>query len=594
MTIEGTVTEFASSIDYHSNRNGPLRYALSHIFRYKFIFFSALILMLVSVVLQSSIPSIIGNLAGLGKDHKLTLSIIKSESLKVLIIGTLAGLLLLIRNFMIEYISQNIEKNVRDELYSAMIGKSLAFHDQQTIGDLMARAAADVRQLNFMLSPGFVLVAQAAISVAIPFIFIALIDPILLIVPTLFLITFLFALQRYNAKLTPLAWSQRMIVSKINSRLNEAISGMQLVRGNTQEKYEKQLFTNNIGKFKDIAIDVGRTQAKYYPLLLLGIATALALLHGIFLVTAGTISFGELISYMLLIQLLRFPTFINIFAITVLSMGIASSERIISVIEGDTEIDLNASGKADTIRGDIEFRNVIFGYNKKIPILNQISFHAHPGETIALVGMTGSGKTTITKLLARLYDPQHGQILVDGVDIRDWSIHALRSQMALVEQDIFLFSRSIKENIRLSNPSATDEEIINAAKLAKIHDFIMTLEEGYDTEIGERGVTLSGGQRQRVAIARAVIRNPAILVLDDASSAIDSKTEDEINHAISNVLSDRVAFIITHRIAQIRKANQIILIDKGKIIASGSHEELVQTSEEYSMIFSTLDTEEMN
>ena len=222
-------------------------------------------------------------------------------------------------------------------------------------------------------------------------------------------------------------------------------------------------------------------------------------------------------------------------------------------------------------------------------ILKNINFKVSPGETIALVGITGSGKSTITKLLSRLYDPIDGKISIDGIDLKNWSIEALRSQMAIVEQDIFLFSKTIKENILLGNPDATISDIENAAKLANAHDFIMNTTDGYDSKIGERGTKLSGGQKQRIAIARAMIKKPKILILDDASSAIDSKTEDEINKAIKDVLKHQVSFLITHRIAQIRHADKIILLDDGEILDIGDHNYLIKNSTRYREIFSAYD-----
>jgi ATP-binding cassette, subfamily B, bacterial len=591
------ISEFQPPKDYGTSRSGPLAYVLSHLIKYWYLFIPSMIIQLFVAIIQSSIPGYIGQISELLLNRELSVPELNRLSMFVLILGVLAGILLLIRGVLIEFVAQSLERNTRDEFYSAILGKSLTFHDKQTIGDLMSRAATDVRQINFMINPGFNLVFQAIVGVIVPFIFIYLINPQLLIVPILFLLSFLYTLRKYNQKLTPVAWGQRMAVSKINSRLNETISGMQLVRSNTQEEYEREIFQNNINEFREISIKQGKIQARYWPLLLLGIATALGLLHALYLVNIGIISLGGAIAFLLLLQLLRFPTFINIFAITVLTMGIASANRLIELIEGETLIDTNVDGKAQEIEGFIEFKDVTFGYQADKPILKNIGFKVNPGETVALVGMTGSGKSTITKLIARLYDPQSGEIFVDNTNVKDWNLASLRYQMSLVEQDVFLFSRSIRENIRLSKPDASDEQIISAAKIAQIHKFISELPEQYDTVIGERGISLSGGQRQRVAIARAILRNPRILILDDASSAIDSQTEDEIQKAISNVLKGRISFLITHRIAQIRKANHIILLDKGEIIGQGTHDELVKSVPKYEQIFSTLDrgiTKEVN
>lgn len=269
-------------------------------------------------------------------------------------------------------------------------------------------------------------------------------------------------------------------------------------------------------------------------------------------------------------------------------MGVTGARRILQLINWESKIDLNPSGYSQPIKGVIKFENVSFGYTEHRLNVKNISFSVEPGQTVALVGMTGSGKTTITKLLARLYDPQSGVISIDGVPLTEWSIQSLRSQMAVVEQDIFLFSKTIRENIAFGLDVSFDQ-IKESAKIAQAHNFISKLPKGYETNIGERGVTLSGGQRQRIAIARAILRNPRILILDDASSAIDSRTEDEIQQAIKSVLKGRVSFLITHRLAQIRRADQIILLDQGEIIGRGNHLELLKTNEKYRAIFSSFD-----
>jgi ATP-binding cassette subfamily B protein len=509
-------------------------------------------------------------------------------SILIFILGSGAAVIFLFRNFLIEIVAQSLERDARDEFVSNLMGKSLAFHDNQSIGDLMSRAATDVRLLNLMMNPGFVLVLQAALGIAIPVIFIYSIDPELTIIPVLFIIFFLVFLRRYNNTFAPIAYKQRMFSGVISGRLNEVITGIYVVRGMNQESKERAIFYKNIGDFKQTTIDQGKIMARYWPLLFLGITTVLALFHSLFLLEQGRLNIGQIVAYMGLIQLLRFPTFINIFALTVITMGVTGARRILQLINWESKIDLNPSGYSQPIKGVIKFENVSFGYTEHRLNVKNISFSVEPGQTVALVGMTGSGKTTITKLLARLYDPQSGVISIDGVPLTEWSIQSLRSQMAVVEQDIFLFSKTIRENIAFGLDVSFDQ-IKESAKIAQAHNFISKLPKGYETNIGERGVTLSGGQRQRIAIARAILRNPRILILDDASSAIDSRTEDEIQQAIKSVLKGRVSFLITHRLAQIRRADQIILLDQGEIIGRGNHLELLKTNEKYRAIFSSFD-----
>jgi ATP-binding cassette, subfamily B, bacterial len=286
-----------------------------------------------------------------------------------------------------------------------------------------------------------------------------------------------------------------------------------------------------------------------------------------------------------LIALLRFPTSISIFSFNLAQMGFASAKRILEIMREETEMDENTAGRQATMQGDIVFEHVSFGHGNTM-ILQDISFHATPGQTVAIVGQTGSGKSTLTKLVNRSYDVISGRVLVDGVDVREWSMDSLRSQISTIEQDIFLFSRTIAENIAFSEgQDASQTEIERAARDAQAHDFIHSFKDGYQTMIGERGVTLSGGQRQRLAIARALLTDPQILILDDSTSAIDSATEDEIQRAIRRVLEGRTTLLITHRLSQIRWADQILVLDQGRLLDQGTHTELLARCALYRRIF---------
>jgi ATP-binding cassette subfamily B protein len=290
-----------------------------------------------------------------------------------------------------------------------------------------------------------------------------------------------------------------------------------------------------------------------------------------------------------LMIMLRFPTFISIFSFSLVQLGMAASGRILKIMREETELDENKDGYRDAIKGDIAFENVTFSYGGE-PILRDVSFTASPGQTVALVGQTGSGKSTLTKLVNRTYDVTAGRVLVDDVDVRDWSLDALRSQVSTIEQDIFLFSRTVAENIAFSRgQQVSRDEIEAAARGAQAHDFIMGFKDGYETMVGERGVTLSGGQRQRLAIARALVTDPHILILDDSTSAIDSATEDEIQKAIRRLLEGRTTLLITHRISQIRWADKILVLQRGQIIDQGTHDELIERCETYRRIFARYD-----
>jgi ATP-binding cassette subfamily B protein len=321
-------------------------------------------------------------------------------------------------------------------------------------------------------------------------------------------------------------------------------------------------------------------------LLLLSVALAGGFLHAIILYSQGILNIGQVVGYFGLLLMLDFPTFTSLFAYSRIALGLAGARRILELMNRENNLDQNQAGFAGEMVGKVEFRDVDFAYDGKEGELQKISFTVRPGQTVAIVGQTGSGKTTLVKLINRTYDVNGGAVLIDGCDVRQWNLEALRKNISIIEQDVFLFSRTIAENIAFGKPGATLAEIEGAARAAQAHEFIMETENQYQTVTGERGVTLSGGQRQRLALGRAFLTNPKILILDDSTSAIDSATEDKIQQAIFNAAKGRTTFIITHRLSQIRWADLIIVLRKGKISAIGNHEDLLKTSEPYRRIFS--------
>jgi ATP-binding cassette subfamily B protein len=325
-------------------------------------------------------------------------------------------------------------------------------------------------------------------------------------------------------------------------------------------------------------------QARYWPMLVFSISWGIAFFHALTVWNAGRITLGEVVGFMGLFGGLRFPTFISLFSFELVQLGIAGAKRMLKLINTETELDENIAGVSKTIEGEVFFDDVSFGYNGNL-VLKNISFTANPGETIAIVGQTGSGKTSLTRLINRIFDVNRGSVKVDGVDVREWSMESLRSQISSIEQDIFLFSGSIADNIAFGREDASQTLIEQAARDAQAEEFILSFKEGYETEIGERGVTLSGGQRQRIAIARAFLADPKILILDDSTSAIDSATEDQIQRAMKRISKHRTTFLITHRLSQIRWADRILVVRQGEIVDQGNHDELIARSSDYRKIF---------
>jgi ATP-binding cassette, subfamily B, bacterial len=578
--------EFSVAGAYPYDQRSPVRWVLSHLWRYKGLLAS----FAVAAVLTNVFFSVIPRLTGVAFDEVLSpqprperLVLI---ALVMLGIALVRGVIDLVNSFSIETLGQRLERDARDELYVSLLGKSQTFHNRQQVGDIMARATGDVRQLNPMMNPGVALIAESCIAIVVPLTFIAFIDLRLLVAPLLFVVAFVFALRHYMRRLNPVSAEMRRQFGVMSAHLNETLTGIEVVKAVAQEAQEKRKFIQDAARYRDAFVAQGQVQARYLPILLLSVATTGAFAHGLWLLGEGSLSVGELVAYMGLMGALRFPAFISIFTFSLVQLGLAGAGRILELMRAETELDENAGGHAAPMRGEIVFEDVSFAYEgADRPALEGVSFRVAPGETVAIVGQTGSGKSTLTKLVNRVYDASGGRILVDGVDVRDWNLEALRQQISVIEQDVFLFSRSIHENIAFGVQGASRERVLAAAKAAQAHEFITGFADGYETVIGERGVTLSGGQRQRLAIARALLTDPRILILDDSTSAIDSATEDRIQRAINRVLEGRSTLLITHRLAQIRRADKVLLLEGGRLVAEGTHHDLLGRSPQYARIF---------
>ena len=462
----------------------------------------------------------------------------------------------------------------------------MTFHSLQAVGDTMARATNDVREVNFLFNPGLNLVIGSAIFLFVPLFVAPRYHPSLVLVPVLYIIGYFLALWQYLSELSPITTNVRKAFGNLNTRLSEALDGIETVKGMAQEKSEINRFTENARRLRDAAVRQGDVEARFLPMLLLVLAEAGGFTHAAILYINGTIDIGSVVAYFTLIQLFGFPTFTSLWAYSQISLGIAAGKRILELMNQENDLDQNLAGFTGVLRGEVEFRDVSFAYPGHGVVLEGINFKVKPGQTVAIVGQTGTGKTTLVKLINRIYDATQGQVLVDGIDVRQWNLEVLRRNISIIEQDVFLWSRSIAENIAFGKPQATQDEIERAAQAAQAHDFIREFDEGYLTVIGERGVTLSGGQRQRVALGRAFLTDPRILILDDSTSSIDSATEDKIQRAIFMAAQGRTTFLITHRLSQIRWADLIIVLRQGKIAAIGTHADLLRDSVAYQRIFS--------
>jgi ATP-binding cassette, subfamily B, bacterial len=607
-TITTSPAEFSLHRTHVSDRTSPVRWVWSHAGRHSWIILMMVIGAVGNAALAAVVPVLTGDAFNAMLKPVPDTNVLLPLAITIGISQVIRGALQLGRNFGAELLAQRMERQVRDELYLSLLGKSMTFHNLQPVGDTMARTTNDVREVNYMFSPGVNLVVGSFVFLLMPIFVAGRYHPALILTPVVFIILYFAFLTKYLRDLSPVTDEVRATFGKMNTHLSESLDGVEVVKGAAQEEAEVDRFVMNANRVRNAFVKQGDLEGRYVAMLLLGSAYAFGLFHALMLFRSGLLDLGAVVAYFGLLRLLEFPTFTSTWAYSQISLGISSARRILDLMNRETNLDQNVQGHIDAIQGEVEFRNVSFAYNiqpsaspngskmraketsntgqgAEETVLQNISFKVKPGQTVAIVGQTGAGKTSLVKLINRTYDVTQGQVFIDGVDVRDWNLAALRSQISMIEQDIFLFSRSVSDNIAFGKPGAEASEVEAAARSAQAEDFIQSFDKGYETVVGERGVTLSGGQRQRIALARAFLTDPHILILDDSTSAIDSATEDKIQRAISNAARGRTTFIITHRLSQIRWADLIIVLRKGKIAAIGTHEELMKTSEAYSKIF---------
>ena len=479
--------------------------------------------------------------------------------------------------------------SLRNELYEKLQFLPFKYYDNAKTGDLMSRLTSDVEGFRFFLSFGFAELLRFILLVSVSFSVMFYYSPSLTFV-TLATIPFLaFAVYRFDKRVHPAFRGIRKSMGKLNTRLQENISGINTVKSLSREDFEIDRFNVSNADYKDNYLFTSNIWAKFFPLMeLLGNASIILMLgYGGFLVIDNQMQLGELVAFYSLLGYIMWPIMNLGFTVNMFSQAKASGERLLEILEAPNDIkEIPNALHVERLKGEVEFLNVTLKYaGDNHPALSDISFHAYPGKTIGLIGATGSGKTSITQLITRFYEPVEGEVLIDGRNVNQYTLKSLRHNIGFVLQEPFLFSSSIKANIAYGRPEATMEEIIEAAKHAQAHEFISELPDGYDTILGERGLGLSGGQKQRISIARAICLDPSILILDDATSAVDMETEFEIQKALKAVMKDRTTFIIAHRISSLKHADEILVLEEGRIVERGRHEELIRNHGPYKRIF---------
>jgi ABC-type multidrug transport system fused ATPase/permease subunit len=490
------------------------------------------------------------------------------------------------------YLAQTVSKDIRSDYYSSLQSKSFRFYDSSTVGDLVSRATMDMQAVEIFVRTWIGTFTNAVFVIVIAFWIMYSVNPIMSFLAIIPMPLILYFTVQLWVKTMPLFRKMMLILGRLGAYIQQNIIGMKIVRIFQKEDELENGFKDVEQEFVDTAITAGKIQSIYMPsgatILTLGITGIYIYGGNLIAAPAALLTIGQLTLFTRYMMRLSFPlrdlsmlsgTWIN---------ASAGLERIFDIIAIPSDVQDAPNAKEAVIeKGEIEFKNVTFGYANERPVLKNISFKANPGEKIAILGATGSGKTSLVYLIPRFYDIDSGCILIDGKDIKTFTLSSLRGQTGLVLQDVFIFTGTIKDNIAFSKPDASMDEIATVAKVARIHDFIMTLPDGYQTVVGERGVTLSGGQRQRITIARALLTNPKILILDDALSFVDAKTEKEIQEAITEAMKGRTSFIIAQRLSTIKNADRIMVLDDGEIVEIGTHRELMAKDSVYKRIYET-------
>jgi len=522
--------------------------------------------------------------------------VLATESYDLLIYGALAifgvaalkGVIQYLQRFNMAYAGQKVVFDIRNTLYEHLQQLSYSFYDQTQTGQIMSRVTSDVDAAQRFLSNGAIQIVSNAVSFFATLILMLSLNWRLTLISMVTVPVLAWRVQVYATKVRPMFTQIQQQVAVVNTRIQENIAGQRVVKAFARKQYEIDKFERDNMELLHRSIRAERLSAINWSLmrLLTEMSLAIILWYGGRQVISTELTLGTLMSFNMLLGQLLGPIRMLGWQVSMVQRTIASGERIFEILDTQADVrDKPGAKPIGEIEGRVTFENVSFAYDGVNMVLKNINLDVSPGETVAILGGTGSGKTTLINLIPRFYDVTEGRILIDGVDIRDVTIESLRRQIGIVTQETFLFSASLRDNIAYGKPEATDEEIIEAAKAAHIHDFIMSLPDGYDTLIGERGVGLSGGQKQRVAIARALLMDAKILLLDESTSSVDVETEMQIQQAFSKLLKDRTAFIIAQRLSTVRDADRVIVLDNGRIVEEGTHEELLQLGGIYTAIY---------
>ena len=493
------------------------------------------------------------------------------------------------RQYYAQYVSNKILYDIRGYLYSHLQRLSLRYYANTRAGEIISRVINDVEQTKNFVMIGLMNVWLDVATILIAIIIMLTMDVSLTIVALLAFPFYAFSVKYFFGRLRDLTRDRSQALANVQSYLHERVQGMSIIKSFALEKHEQKIFNNTNDQFLEKAMDHTRWNAKAFAVVntITDVAPLLVIGYAGYQVIQGNLTLGTMVAFIAYIERLYNPLRRLVNSSTTLVQSLASMDRVFEMVDEEYDVtDKQGARELGRVDGKLEFHNVSFHYKDGgSEVLSNLNFTVRPGETVAFVGMSGGGKSTIVSLIPRFYDVTEGTIRMDGHDLKDVTTHSLRDQIGLVLQDSILFSESVKENILMGKPDASDEEVIAAAKAANAHEFIENLPEGYDTKVGERGVKLSGGQKQRIAISRVFLKDPAILILDEATSALDLESEALIQDSLERLAHDRTTLVVAHRLSTITHADQILVIDNGQLAEKGTHDELLQKRGVYYKLF---------
>ncbi|MDO8749691.1 MAG: ABC transporter ATP-binding protein [Dehalococcoidia bacterium] len=525
---------------------------------------------------------------GIKTQHQDRIWVLLAASLAILGAAAMRGLFAYGQQYLGEWLSQRVAYDLRNNIYNRLQRLSFAYHDSHQTGQLMSRATQDVEAVQRFIQMGALRAAYFVLVLVAALVLMLLDNWRLALVSWPFLVVISATSARFNLIQRTIWMRVQDGLARLTTVLQESLSGVRVVKAFGREEQEIAKFDKEALALFNDSYHSSRLQGVSTPaitgLWMLGMAATIW--FGGREIALGRLTQGQLASFALYLTLLQMPVRSLGFLITVTARAYSAGQRIFEILDAESVVkELPNAPALGRVRGHVLFQNVSFGYNAVSPVLTNINIDAQPGQVVALLGPTGSGKTTIVNLLPRFYDVTDGRITIDGTDIRTVTLASLRRCIAIVQQDVFLFSATIRDNISYGAPGASQEQIELAAKAARIHDFIVGLPQGYDTWVGERGITLSGGQKQRVAIARTLLLDPPILVLDDSTSSVDTETEYLIQQALQEVMKGRTTFVIAQRLRTVKMADQILVLNKGQMVEHGRHEELIHHKGFYQRIY---------